>query len=100
MGDRVGDGFENPAGHGQELRHGKMPAKADFGHGTARQLHCCCVSFCTGFAIRVKMFQWGLRKTIFDNLVIPLFMGVKNLSGNHCSSNDTRKIIYFVVPIT
>ena len=84
MVDMVGDGFENPAGHGQELRHGKMPAKADFGHGTARQLNCCCMSFCTEFAIRAEMFQWGLRKTVFDNLVIPLFMGVKNLSGNHC----------------
>ena len=31
-----------------------------------------------------QMFQWGLRKTVFDNLVIPLFMGVKNLSVNHC----------------
>ncbi len=83
MVDRVGNGFENPAGHGQELRHGKVPAKADFGHDAARQLHCCCVSFCTGFAIRAEMFQWGLRKIILDNLVIPLFMGVKNLSGNH-----------------
>ena len=57
MVDRVRDGFENPAGHGQELRHGKMPAKANFRHGTARQLHWCCVSFCTEFAIRAEMFQ-------------------------------------------
>ena len=57
MGDRVGDGFENPAGHGQELWHGKMPPKADCGQDIARQLHCGCVSFCTEVAIRAEMFQ-------------------------------------------
>ena len=57
MGDRVGDGFENPAGHGQELWHGKMPAKANCGQDTAQQLHCGCVSFCTEVAIRAEMFQ-------------------------------------------
>jgi len=34
--DGIRDGFENPAGGGQETRQGKMPAKADGGHGTAR----------------------------------------------------------------
>jgi len=41
------------------------------------------MSLWTWFAIRAEMFQWGLRKTVFDRLETPLFMGRKILSGDY-----------------
>ena len=83
MFDRILNGGEGRTDGGQETGYGNMLSKADFGHGTARWSNCFCVSFGTKFAIGTKMFQWGLRKIIFDGVKIPLFMGVKKLNGNY-----------------